>query len=91
MAGNIKLRTHNSFKLLGAKKIAELLSIDLHHSIGAGDTDMDNFLNVVGLSVHVGNPTLPYEGIADTMRLASFVEFGNLLYKFAEMQQTVLN
>ena len=77
----------NSF---GAEKIAELLKIDLQHSIGAGDTDMDNFLNVVGLSVHVGNSKLSYQGISDTLRLSTFNEFGDLLYKFAEMQQSVL-
>jgi len=77
-------------KLFGAEKIAELLNIDLHHSIGAGDSDMDNFLNTVGLSVHVGNANLPYQGTADTLRLANFNEFGDLLYKFANMQQAVL-
>src|SRR5688572_29880451 len=83
--------THRGInKLSGAEKIAELLDIDLRHSIGAGDSDMDNFLNAVGLSVHVGNPNLPFLGTTDTIRLATFIEFGNLLYKFAEMQQAVL-
>ena len=63
-------------KLFGAEKIAELLDIDLRHSIGAGDSDMDNFLNAVGLSVHVGNPNLPFLGVTDTIRLATFIEFG---------------
>ena len=77
-------------KLYGANKMAEFLHIDLHHSIGAGDGDMDNFLNAVGLSVHVGNSNLPFQGKADTLRLANFGEFGDLLYKFADMQQAVL-
>ena len=51
---------------------------------------MDNFLNAVGLSVHVGNENLPFQGMADTLRVANFVEFGDLLYKFADMQQAVL-
>ena len=77
-------------KLFGAERMAELLNIDLHHSIGAGDADMDNFLNAVGLSVHVGNANLPFQGKADTLRLGNFVEFGDLLYKFADMQQAIL-
>ena len=77
-------------KLWGAEKIAAMLDVDLHHSIGAGDTDMDTFLKVVGLSIHVGNARLPFEGIKDTMRLRDFVEFGDLLYRFAEMQTSMI-
>ena len=73
-------------KLYGAGKIAALLSFDLEHSVGAGDTDMDNFLKAVGLSVHIGKKNLPFEGVRDTLRLRDFIEYGDLLYQFAELQ-----
>lgn len=73
-------------KLYGAGKIAALLSFDLEHSIGAGDTDMDNFLKAVGLSVHIGKKNLPFEGVRDTLRLRDFIEYGDLLYQFAGLQ-----
>ncbi|MEJ7823232.1 MAG: HAD hydrolase family protein [Chitinophagaceae bacterium] len=74
-------------KLSGAREMAFQLNFDLAHSIGAGDTEMDNFLQVVGLSVHVGKPNLPFKGLSDTIKLPGFVEFGKLLFHFAEMQQ----
>ncbi len=73
-------------KLHGAGKIAGLLNFDLEHSIGAGDTDMDNFLKAVGFSVHVGRINLSFEGVRDTLRLRDFVEYGDLLHQFAELQ-----
>jgi hydroxymethylpyrimidine pyrophosphatase-like HAD family hydrolase len=77
-------------KLYGARQMADALKFSLDHSIGAGDTDMDNFLKGVGLSIHIGNPSLPYEGTSCTLRLRDFVEFGDLLYRFAEMQYAVV-
>ena len=77
-------------KLSGAQQMSEQLKFKLTQSIGAGDSDMDIFLKGVGLSVHVGNPSLPYEGISDTLRLRDFIEFGDLLYLFAEMQYAVV-
>src|SRR5688572_4613327 len=50
-------------KSFGAGQIAGLLGFNLEHSIGAGDSEMDNFLSKVGLAVHVGNPYLKYEGL----------------------------
>jgi len=83
--------THaNVDKKFGAEKIATLLNFDLEHSVGAGDTMMDNFLNSVGLSVHVGNPSLPFEGSSATIKLTNFNEFGELLNKLGELRQTVL-
>jgi len=75
-------------KLSGTIEMAKRLDIDLEHSIGAGDTPMDNFLQGVGLSVHVANGKLPYTGLSDTIKLPGFTEFGQLLFHFAEMQQT---
>lgn len=77
-------------KLYGAGQMGGLLGFDLAHSIGAGDSMMDNFLEGIGLSVHVGNSNLPFKGRMATMKLPGFFEFGDLLYRFAEMQQQVL-
>jgi hydroxymethylpyrimidine pyrophosphatase-like HAD family hydrolase len=81
---------HGVDKLFGAQKMADLLNVDLHHSIGAGDTDMDNFLKAVGLSIHVGNPNLAFKGTSDTLRLGDFVEFGDLLHRLAKMQTSMV-
>jgi hydroxymethylpyrimidine pyrophosphatase-like HAD family hydrolase len=78
-------------KLYGAEKMASLLQFDLAHSVGAGDSEMDTFLKGVGLAVHVGNPSLSYEGISDTIRLQDFIEFGDLLFRFADMQRDTVN
>jgi hydroxymethylpyrimidine pyrophosphatase-like HAD family hydrolase len=74
-------------KLSGTREMAMQLGVDLAHSIGAGDTAMDNFLQGVGLSVHVGNRNLPFKGSADTIKLPGFTEFGQLLFHFAALQQ----
>ncbi|MGZ8553659.1 MAG: hypothetical protein ACXWV8_09660 [Chitinophagaceae bacterium] len=81
---------HGVDKLFGAEKMAGFLNIDIHHSIGAGDTDMDNFLKAVGLSVHVGNPNLTFRGVTDTLLLPDFVEFGELLHRVAQMQTSMV-
>lgn len=74
-------------KLSGTREMAKQLDADLAHSIAAGDTPMDNFLEGAGLSVHVGNGNLPFKGTSDTIKLPGFEEFGQLLFHFAEMQQ----
>lgn len=79
--------TTGTDKLSGTKEMARLLNVELDHSIAAGDTPMDIFLDGVGLSVHVGNGNLPFKGIRDTLKLPGFVEFGQLLFHFAAMQQ----
>lgn len=81
---------HGVDKLYGATQMAEELKFDLAHSIGAGDTDMDTFLKGVGLSVHVGNPAIQYEGLSCTLRLRDFVEFGDILDRMAEAQAAVI-
>jgi hypothetical protein len=78
-------------KLYGATQMAKQLNFDLLHSIGAGDSEMDSFLNGVGLSIHVGNPSLPFEGKVTTMKLAGFPEFGHLLHRFADRKQPIMN
>ncbi len=81
---------HRVNKQSGAESMAELLGIELKHSLGAGDSEMDNFLKCVGLSVHVNNPKLPFRGLMHTIRLNSFIEYGDLLFRLAEMRSGVI-
>lgn len=78
-------------KQFGAEQIAKALDFDLKHSIGAGDSPMDNFLNVMGLAVHVGNLYLSFEGLSPAIKLNNSSEFGELLFELAAMQRNVLN
>jgi hydroxymethylpyrimidine pyrophosphatase-like HAD family hydrolase len=77
-------------KLYGTAQMAKQLKFDLLHSIGAGDSEMDTFLDGVGLSIHVGNPSLRFEGKVTTMKLPGFPEFGNLLHRFADRKQAIM-
>jgi len=72
-------------KLFGTQKMAEKLGIDLEHSLGAGDTELDIFLKGVGLAVHVGHHELDYKGSLRTIRINTSNDFGNLLFRLAEM------
>jgi hydroxymethylpyrimidine pyrophosphatase-like HAD family hydrolase len=72
-------------KLFGTQKMAEKLGIDLEHSLGAGDTELDIFLKGVGLAVHVGQHQLEYKGILRTIKLNTSNDLGNLLFRLAEM------
>ncbi len=73
-------------KLFGTVQMSKLLNFELRHSVGAGDSNMDNFLNAVGLSVHVGNPNLPFKGTSATLKLPNFFDLGNLLNRVANLQ-----
>lgn len=77
-------------KLYGAQQIAASLGIDLAHSIGAGDTELDRFLSGVGLAIHVGNIDLEFKGLFQTIKLKTAFEFGDLLFRLAEMQRGIL-
>jgi hypothetical protein len=72
-------------KLFGAQRIAELLQFDLAASIGAGDTELDRFLNGVGLAVLVGGLPLDFHGVLGTVRLKSSFELGDLLFETAAL------
>ncbi len=74
-------------KLFGTQEIAAHLGIDLAHSIGAGDTMMDGFLNGVGLAVQVGNFNLEFRGLHSTIKLGNSFELGDLLFRAAELQR----
>lgn len=74
-------------KLSGAKALTERLGIDLTHSVGAGDTPMDNFLKGVGLAVQVGRLPLEYKGLRQTVRVDNSFELGAVLFRLAELQR----
>lgn len=77
-------------KLSGSELMAKALDFDLSGSIGAGDTRMDTFLGGVGMSVHIGNSNLPFQGSAHTVKFPGFTEFGDFLYFFASMQKAAI-
>ena len=77
-------------KDFGAQKIAEHLQFELKHSIGAGDSEMDNFLRSVGLAIHVANPLLSYEGVLPPLKVKNSSEFGEILFELAAMQRNVI-
>ena len=79
-------------KLTGTEEIARHLGFDLKHSIGAGDSEMDKFLNGVGLAVQVGkNPHFPFRGVIDTVRINTAFEFGDFLFRLADFQRAIIN
>ena len=78
-------------KNFGAAQISKHLGFELKHSLGAGDSEMDTFLQSVGLAVHVGNPFLSYEGMLPPVKVNSSTELGELLFELAAMQRNVLH
>jgi len=83
--------THNGVdKDFGAQKIADHLQFELKHSIGAGDSEMDNFLRSVGLAIHVANPLLSYESLVPPIKVKNSSEFGEILFELAAMQRNVI-
>ena len=65
------------------------LGIDLLHSIGAGDSPMDDFLAGVGFAVIVGRLQLEYKGLLHTVRIRDSLALGNLLYSIGELGAAV--
>jgi hydroxymethylpyrimidine pyrophosphatase-like HAD family hydrolase len=76
-------------KHYGAQRIAQRLGIDLLHSIGAGDSPMDDFLAGVGLAIIVGRLQLEYKGRLHTVRIRDSLALGNLLYSIGELGSKV--
>ena len=72
-------------KLSGAQAMAKFLQSDLQDSLGAGDTELDNFLSGVGLALLVGNHELAFRGIVDTIKLRDSMELGAVLFRAAEL------
>jgi len=72
-------------KLRGAEAMAAHLQFSLADSIGAGDTEMDRFLQGVGLAIIVGQMELKFNGLKDTLRLKTSSELGDLLFRLATL------
>jgi hydroxymethylpyrimidine pyrophosphatase-like HAD family hydrolase len=78
--------THKGIdKLYGARAMAHVLGCDMQQSLGAGDTELDSFLDGVGLALIVGNNDLKFRGLVDTIRLRNSGELGSLLFRAAEL------
>lgn len=75
-------------KRSGAHAIASSLEVDLAHSIGAGDTEMDRFLDAVGLAILVGHRDLPFRGLSHTVRIDDALALGDVLLRLADMGRT---
>ncbi len=74
-------------KLSGTLLAAHHLGFDPAHSVGAGDTPMDNFLSGVGLAVHVGSRELDFAGQKYTIRVNNSFELGDVLFRLAGLQE----
>lgn len=74
-------------KRAGALRIAGHLGVDLDHSIAAGDSPMDDFLDVAGLSVIVGRSDLPFRGRRATLHVPDAAALGLLLQSVAQLGQ----
>lgn len=72
-------------KLFGAQAMAKFLQSDLRDSLGAGDTELDNFLSGVGLALLVGKQELTFRGLVDTIKLRDSMELGAVLFRAAEL------
>lgn len=79
-------------KLTGTEAIAKHVGFDLTSSIGAGDSEMDKFLEGIGLTVQVGaNPNFAFRGIHDTVRVNTSFEFGDFLLRIAAFERELKN
>lgn len=75
-------------KLSGARNISQYLGFQLEASLGAGDSELDLFLNGVGLPVVVGHRRLTFKGVRNTIYLKDSFELGDLLFRLAETVRT---
>ncbi|HVF63942.1 MAG TPA: HAD family phosphatase [Casimicrobiaceae bacterium] len=73
-------------KAHGARAMARKLSIRLADSVGAGDAELDNFLNDVGLALHVGSNDLSFKGQRETLKLADPMALGEALFRLADLK-----
>jgi hydroxymethylpyrimidine pyrophosphatase-like HAD family hydrolase len=76
-------------KLHGAREMTAQLGFDLGHCIGAGDAELDTFLQGVGLAVIVGGADLDFKGRHSTVRVANSMDLGDLLFTVAELTETM--
>ena len=83
--------THNKVdKLFGTLQMAKHMDFSPEDSLGAGDSNMDVFLDGVGLSVHVRTPDLPFHGKLLTLKLQDYHAYGEILTKLSSMQKKQL-
>lgn len=66
-------------KKSGSTWLCETLGADPQASIGAGDTELDTFLDGVGIALHVGTLDLAFRGVHDTIRLPDPFAYGDVL------------
>jgi hydroxymethylpyrimidine pyrophosphatase-like HAD family hydrolase len=76
-------------KMHGAHAMTAHLGIELARCIGAGDAELDTFLQGVGLALIVGSSGVDFKGKHATLRLANSAELGELLFTVAELSQAV--
>jgi hydroxymethylpyrimidine pyrophosphatase-like HAD family hydrolase len=72
-------------KLFGSRQLARHLGLELEDCVGAGDTEMDTFLQGVGLALEVGPIDLPFRGVRETIRLPNSVALGDVLFRLADL------
>jgi hydroxymethylpyrimidine pyrophosphatase-like HAD family hydrolase len=72
-------------KLHGAREMTVHMGFELARCIGAGDAELDTFLQGVGLAVIVGSSGLDFKGQHATLRLANSAELGELLFTVADL------
>lgn len=77
--------THDAIdKKSGALQIAQHLNISLEDSIGAGDTELDTFLESVGLALQI-KKKLPYQGRYATLEIEGAAQLGEFLATTAQL------
>ena len=75
-------------KAYGTREIAKRFALSLEDAVGAGDTEMDTFLSEMGLAIIVGGAVLPFRGKAETMRVDSPADLGNVILRIAELHRS---
>ena len=71
----------------GLRHFAAREGIDPADWLGAGDTPMDNFLEEVGLAVHVGPMDLEFHGQRQTVKVRDSLEFGDVLAQLSDLHK----
>jgi hypothetical protein len=69
--------------LFGARQMAHRLNLELEYCVGAGDTEMDTFLQGVGKAVEAGPSAHPFRGFVQTIKLPDSLAFRDLLFRLA--------
>jgi hydroxymethylpyrimidine pyrophosphatase-like HAD family hydrolase len=77
-------------KSRGLTEMAETLGVSIADSVGAGDTLMDTFLVNTGLSLIVGNDSLPYRGEKETLMVRDPIELGEMICSLARLARNHL-